>query len=278
MRKKLKVLLLLAALTLLNGAGLHAFPQERDTARISSGSAETIQEEEHEAENDDAYAEDDAEQEPQQRVVRYNSQTPSDARWLELVSDDDYNYRTTKEYVPQPEVKRERREPVILRWLQLLMFFFSSNAGQVILWIALVLIVGYIVFRIIAGEGGLFGRRDVKAVPATGADELSEEGLMELDWQARMNEALTKGERRQAIRFGYLHILQQLQFRELIRFRLDKTNISYYRELPEDLRPGFRELTRNYEFAWYGNFVPDDAGLQDYLNHREQFLQRVNRP
>jgi hypothetical protein len=278
MQKKLKRILLCTLL--LAGSGfVRAADQEPDTSYTESIDVYDSLTESGANTNTGSGYESDEEYEEEARpprVVIYNTQTPSEARWLEATSDDAYSYRTIREYVPRP-APPPRPEPAWVRFLTAVFLFFSSTAGKVILWSLLVLIVGYIAYRIIAGDGGLFGKRDLKPETAVDPGELSEEGLMELNWEARMREALAAGNERQAVRFGYLHLLQQLQARQLIQFRPDKTNIAYYRELGEGFRPGFRSLTRVYEFAWYGNFLPDATGMTDYVKQLEHFLQSAPR-
>jgi hypothetical protein len=57
-----------------------------------------------------------------------------------------------------------------------------------------------------------------------------------------------------------------LQERSLIVYRPDKTNIQYYRELTDSpFRQPFRDLSRQYEYAWYGNYLPSKAVLDYYM-------------
>lgn len=273
MQTKLKRFVLLAALLLYCGSPVRAGFQNPDTLY-----SETFVPDDSVG-TDSAYAaesyEEDEEEEP--RVIVYNKQMPSEGRWLEASSDDAYTYRTKREYVKRPPPPPPREVPGWIRFLQALVAFFSSFGGKVLLWILFLALAGFIIYRIVAAEGGLFARRDLRPEAVAAPAELSEDGLMELNWESRMREALAAGDPRMAIRFAYLHLLQQLQTRELIRFRADKTNIAYYRELPEAQRPGFRALTRSYEYAWYGNFPPDTAGMQQFLNNFEQYLLSLPR-
>ncbi len=263
MQRELKRILLCCALLLSCCSPVQASPQEDYSAdSVVTGSEDYY---------DDA---EDSETEAPRQVI-YNRQSPSEARWLEAVSDDAYSYRTTRESIPTPP-EPPRETPAWIRLLVRFFSFFASTPGKIILWSALVLIVGYIVYRVVVGDGGLFSRRDLSPTPAA-PGELSPETLLDTGWEAQMREALAAGDHRLAIRFGYLHLLQQLQLRGLIDFRADKTNIAYYRELGEAWRPEFRTITRVYEFAWYGNVLPDEATLSRYPADLETFLQRIPR-
>jgi hypothetical protein len=167
-------------------------------------------------------------------------------------------------------VKKDEKPEEVPGWYRFLTWlagFLSSLAGKVLLWSALALIVGYIAYRILTGQGSfLFGRRDRKGGdPEVGAGQVSEEGLLESDWESRLREALAAGDSRLAIRYSYMHLLQALQERNLIAYRPDKTNTEYYRELAESLRQPFRSISRQYEYAWYGNILPGPAAMESYM-------------
>ena len=58
-----------------------------------------------------------------------------------------------------------------------------------------------------------------------------------------------------------------LQKKELINYKNDKTNFDYYTELnASEFRQPFKTLSRQYEYAWYGNAVPSDAAYSEYLS------------
>ena len=74
---------------------------------------------------------------------------------------------------------------------------------------------------------------------------------------------------------GVLHLLQD---NNLIAYRDDKTNYDYYQELKAtDYKQPFRNLSRVYEYTWYGNYSINDNTLQQYMgifNGLKQQLQR----
>ncbi len=82
-------------------------------------------------------------------------------------------------------------------------------------------------------------------------------------------------EARLAIRYSYMLLLQLLQQKGQIQYRPDKTNYEYYHELNETYKKDFRILTRQYEYAWYGNFeVAEDSyrRYMDTFNHLKKTL------
>ena len=212
-----------------------------------------------------AYNEDVEEAAAPERVIVYNTARPAAAQWQQATSSEAYSYRDKREYIKKGEPPREE-VPGWIRFIEKFFRFLASSTGKLMLWIAFALIVGYIAYRVIAGRGGLFGQRDRKqSGPAEDTDNVSEQGLLENDWEARLHAALGAGDQRLAIRYSYMHLLQAMQERGLIAYRPDKTNTGYYRELTESMKQPFRAVSRQYEYAWYGNFLPDPAAMESYM-------------
>jgi hypothetical protein len=200
---------------------------------------------------------------PETPVV-YNTATPTDAQWNTVTSDNAYTYRNKKEYVDEKEV--DEKPSRLMLMLENFFRFLQSGTGKILLWSALALIIGYIVCRIILGQGsGLFGKRDYAGAEET-TGNVTEESLLENNWDELLKAAIAAGDTRLSIRYSYMRLLQLLQERSLIAYRPDKTNFQYYRELADSpYRQSFRDLSRQYEYAWYGNYLPEKAVLDHYL-------------
>ena len=68
-------------------------------------------------------------------------------------------------------------------------------------------------------------------------------------------QAIQEKDYRLAVRFYYLLILQKLTDKELIVWQQEKTNEDFIREVGHlKIAPRFSEITRLYDFVWYGNF------------------------
>ncbi len=60
---------------------------------------------------------------------------------------------------------------------------------------------------------------------------------------------------RLAVRFYYLMILKQLENKDVISWEQQKTNEDYIKEISKkNIKKSFINLTRLYDFVWYGNF------------------------
>jgi Domain of unknown function (DUF4129) len=109
------------------------------------------------------------------------------------------------------------------------------------------------------------------------AYETEAENIHEVNFADRLAEAEASGNLRLAVRLGYLELLKTLTDNALIDWKPDKTNHAYLRELPEagPLRPAFREILRQFEYVWYGEW-PLGAGQYARVRQGQRtFAQQV---
>jgi len=149
--------------------------------------------------------------------------------------------------------------------------FFSSRANE-IFWrlfsyalVAAALI--FVIAQLLKTEvrGLLFNRGERFA----GNFHESAENIHALDFDRLLAEAIQQQRYRVAVRWSYLALLKKLADKNLIEWRLEKTNHDYLAELkPPELRPVFAEATRLFEYIWYGEFAVQEADfkqMQDYF-------------
>ncbi len=207
----------------------------------------------------------DQESTEQVRTVTYNKATPTDAQWQRTTDDKDFYYKNEKEFTA--EEKPSERDMWLLRFLESIVRFFGSAIGHIVLWLLLAALVGFVLYRILLGDGRIFARSNKRVGEA--ADEqssISEDDLLHNNWEEKLRAALDAGNTRMAIRYSYMYLLQLLQSHDLIDYRQDKTNSAYYHELSgHAVRQSFRQLTRDYEYAWYGNFLPSSSAFDAYM-------------
>lgn len=78
------------------------------------------------------------------------------------------------------------------------------------------------------------------------------------DIPALIKEAINKKNFRLAIRYYYLLSLKQLTESDSISWQPQKTNEDYINEIKKDhLRVDFKNITRIYDYVWYGEFNVD---------------------
>ncbi len=82
-----------------------------------------------------------------------------------------------------------------------------------------------------------------------------EELVKNEDLSKLMKEAVQNGEFRLAVRYYYLNELRKLDELHLIEYAFQKTNKDYQDEIKDEkIRKHFTEISKVYEFIWYGSF------------------------
>ena len=167
-------------------------------------------------------------------------------------------------------------------WQRLLQRLFSwssqpsySGFWRWIIYAGLVAAGVFVVLRLLQVDFTvLFGR---KPRPVALAYDTEAENIHEVNFTDRLAEAETAGNLRLAVRLGYLALLKQLTDRDLIQWKPDKTNHAYLHELPETgpLRADFREIVRQFEYVWYGEWPLGPAQYQRVRDGHHAFAQQV---
>jgi hypothetical protein len=100
----------------------------------------------------------------------------------------------------------------------------------------------------------------------------SDEVLLKSDnLKALAEEAMRIQDFRLALRYRYLLVLQHLIQQKLIVWKSSKTNYEYQRELQgTGFQAPFSEVTRIYNFVWYGHF---DLDAETYGELEKAFTQ-----
>ena len=92
-----------------------------------------------------------------------------------------------------------------------------------------------------------------------------------------INQAIDQKNYRLAIRFYYLNIIKQLEDNELIIWEQQKTNEDYIQEISkENIKLSFKDLTRLYDFVWYGNFEIDESKFVKVAANFEATTNLIN--
>jgi hypothetical protein len=74
----------------------------------------------------------------------------------------------------------------------------------------------------------------------------------------------------------YLQALRQLADKNLIRWKINKTNDDYARELSStSYGPGFNNITISYEYVWYGEFEIEENTFGRIRQQFQQFNREV---
>lgn len=208
------------------------------------------------------------------RQVHYNSHTPSTAEWQSVTNDKDFGYRNMTEQDAKPE-KTDEPGP-ISKMLNAIFKLFASTVGQFLIWTAIVIVVLYGAYKLVIGNGNFLFGKNSKKLSGTETSESQEEELLSVNWEHRLQQAIAAGDFRLAVRCSYMYLLRLMQERQLIDYRHDKTNYEYSHELENTkFKQPFRKLTRQYEYAWYGQYPLSQASFTEYLNEFQELKKQI---
>jgi len=113
--------------------------------------------------------------------------------------------------------------------------------------------VVYLIFRLLKIDLiGLFKKRQkTDTIPYS---EFTE-NIHEIDFDDSISSAINDKNYRLAVRLLYLRSLKQLNDAGYIKWKLEKTNLTYLSELEnQEYKKLFGALTFRFEYVWYGNF------------------------
>jgi len=193
------------------------------------------------------------------------------AVWQRLTEPPAYSYRNLVEGAkPSPPPKKEepRETPWIIQAIAAALRFFATTFGKLLLVGVLAGLIIYILYRVFGGPGRFSFRRAKRMDGGAVETDDSEAALASMDFASAMTEAARRGAYREAVRFGYLHLLQRLQEEGRIRYRTDKTNRDYLAEIgAHPAAPAFRAASRRFEWAWYGAYPVSEAEYADFRAH-----------
>lgn len=153
------------------------------------------------------------------------------------------------------KVIRQEQEEKSLSFLSKI---FKSSGTGLFLRILAIFFILFILSKVFI-QSGFFsfgGKRKNLDSPGTDEEPFKERE----EYERLIREAEKNNELNRATRYRYLKIMKTLAERELIQFSVDKTNEDFIRELKDHfLHKEFREITRIYEYVWYGEvFLKND--------------------
>lgn len=207
-----------------------------------------------------------------QRVITRDDRAPVRVRYpaadhlRDLQTGHDYQYDRD---APPPESPVAR----FFNWLyrKFINFLRSKAYENVWQYVILAAIAGLVIYLLLKAEvlGFLFPKR----AQSSGLDyENLAENIHDIDFDAAVAEAIDQQNFRLAIRLRYLQTLKRLNDAGRIAYKPEKTNRQYVYELGNSpLQADFENLTRQFEFIWYGDFPLDEARFATLHNAFRRF-------
>lgn len=148
----------------------------------------------------------------------------------------------------------------------------TGSAESIIFYIiCALLVVGLILVIMKMNSVGIFARKNVRNGNELDFSELTED-INSIDFDKMIEEAVSSGMYRRAVRLYYLRALKQLSDKSQILWEINKTNRDYLYELKSpQLRSGFEDITYVYEYVWYGNVELDSEKFSRVRTTFNQF-------
>ena len=141
------------------------------------------------------------------------------------------------------------------------------------------IIVGLLLFLLIkfflkVNSNSIVSNASNKAIVSITDDE---ELIKNKDLNKLIEQAIALKNYRLAVRYYYLNILKQLEDTQVITWEQQKTNEDYIQEISqESLKTSFKDLTRLYDFVWYGNFAINETEFVKVTKNFEAITNLIN--
>jgi len=194
--------------------------------------------------------------------------TVSNALWQKLTNDPAFGYKNEIENPPAALGGNN----FLLRAIQLISAFFNSTAGHITIAIVAISLLVFVIYKILQSGQIVFTRKKEAEIFVQDTDDITV-----TDWAKLMQEATNTENLRLAVRYGYMWLLQLFEKRGLIQYRPDKTNYEYYMELTDPKHKKlFKELSKRYEFAWYGDLPVSQNEFAAYTNMINAAKKQLN--
>ncbi|HEY4151308.1 MAG TPA: DUF4129 domain-containing protein [Chitinophagaceae bacterium] len=105
---------------------------------------------------------------------------------------------------------------------------------------------------------------------------VTEDDIYAINFNEAIAKAIEQKNYRLGIRLLYLQTLRRMADRELIRWKLNKTNDVYAQELfGSDYYKDFAWLTLAYDYAWYGDFPVREDRFAELQQHFQTFQRQL---
>lgn len=115
------------------------------------------------------------------------------------------------------------------------------------------------------------------AVVEANFDDMAPSEIPKTELERRLEEALGRGDYREAVRIYFIFIIKDLSDKNWIKWEKRKTNISYLIEMRS--RPQYDLFNRSisvFEVVWYGNYAIDQKSFEEVEPTFKQLLNSIH--
>lgn len=212
-------------------------------------------------------------------VLRYDSSLvkqlrPSVLQERQVFDEVDLGFAKVNENTEENPIAR------FFSWIMEKIFGNTSSEGRrqakwAFLWILVVAGVVMAIWLFRKSEFGSFLRGNTKEAGFNFSD--MEEDISQIDFEEKVRKAKQDKDFRLAVRWLYLKQLFLLNEHGRIAWQPYKTNMDYANELSaSSLKQSFRQLSKLYEYVWYGDYPLEEAGFAKAESEFAQFETQLH--
>ena len=149
--------------------------------------------------------------------------------------------------------------------------FQGSKTLKIVFFTIAILALALVIWKLVQAQMKL---KNPKVKQQIADLEEAVENIQESDLERFLREALEGNNYKLAIRVYYLMIIKALADKKLIKWKKDKTNNAYVREMKKtEYYNRFKTITRQFERTWFGE---NEITKQDFQKLQPEFSGFVN--
>jgi len=140
--------------------------------------------------------------------------------------------------------------------------FYLHNWFRTLVWIFIIAaFVAVVIWFLVVSDVRLFRK---KAVFISSEQDIALiEDIFSVNYDQELDKAIAEENYRLGVRLMYLHILRLFSERDIIQYKIERTNSDYLVQLyNSSYYKDFFRLTRNFEYVWYGKFDISSAAFE----------------
>lgn len=154
--------------------------------------------------------------------------------------------------------------------------FFLKPWFRTLLWIVIVGgFIAVLIWFLMASDVRLFRKKP--GVVDNVSDSVLPDDIFSIHYENEIQAAAANKNFRLGVRLMYLHVLTLLSKKDLIEYKIEKTNSDYLEQLYSTAYyKDFFLLTRHFEYVWYGQFDLSEIGFsaieKEYADLKNRLL------
>jgi len=217
------------------------------------------------------YNEDDETTESGEEIIPFARNVAGDSI-RSIKNDKGFYYMPYLDSILRAVKQVEKKEEVVEKPVDNSPSFWSLSIVKYLFWGIAIAVVGFVLFKLFSGDGGMFVTNSSRHV----APIITDTEVPENDLEGLMQRAIRNGDYRLALRYRFLKTLGRLGERGILKLGTDKTNFQYATEVRgRPYADTFARLSLQYEYVWFGEFGLQKEQFESIQKEHQQFLKEI---